>query len=183
MQGIQSSVSVRSGVQVQGESARLGGKYVTFFLGKEEYGLPILHVREIIGLVPITPIPQTPSYIRGIINLRGSVIPIVDLRAKFGMAESEESRENCIIVVRAHGMDTGLAVDRMSEVSSVDDAEIQEPPPVGADVNTDFILGIDKTGGKVKLLLDIEKVISGREIQSFAFDSSISGAAAEADSQ
>ena len=141
-----------------------GGKYVTFFLGAEEYGLPILAVREIIGMVEITPIPQTPTFVRGVVNLRGNVIPIIDLRRKFSMECTEESRENCIIVVRAHGADTGVVVDRMSEVSHVEGSEIQEPPPVGAEVNTDFILGIDKSGGKVRLLLDIERVISSQEL-------------------
>ncbi len=143
-----------------------GGKYVTFFLGAEEYGLPILSVREIIGIVEITPIPQTPSFVRGVVNLRGNVIPIIDLRRKFSMQSSEENRENCIIVVRAHGADTGVVVDRMSEVAHVESVDIQEPPPVGADVNTDFILGIDKSGGKVRLLLDIEKVISSQDLLS-----------------
>jgi purine-binding chemotaxis protein CheW len=141
-----------------------GGKYVTFFLGSEEYGLPILAVREIIGMVEITPIPQTPTFVRGVVNLRGNVIPIIDLRRKFSMESAGESRENCIIVVRAHGADTGVVVDRMSEVAHVEGSEIQEPPPVGAEVNTDFILGIDKSGGKVRLLLDIERVISSHEL-------------------
>lgn len=141
-----------------------GGKYVTFFLGTEEYGLPILAVREIIGMVEITPIPQTPTFVRGVVNLRGNVIPIIDLRRKFSMESGEESRENCIIVVRAHGADTGVVVDRMSEVAHVENSEIQEPPPVGAEVNTDIILGIDKSGGKVRLLLDIERIITSHEL-------------------
>ncbi len=143
---------------------RLGGKYVTFFLGREEYGIPILAVREIIGMVPITPVPQMPPYIRGVINLRGGIIPIVDLRVKFGMESGEQTRENCIIVVRAHGVDTGVVVDRMSEVSHVEDAEIQEPPAVGSGADTSFLLGIDKSQGRVKLLLDIDRVISSHEI-------------------
>lgn len=151
-----------------------GGKYVTFFLGAEEYGLPILSVREIIGMVDITPIPQTPTFVRGVVNLRGNVIPIIDLRRKFSMDHGQESRENCIIVVRAHGADTGLLVDRMSEVAHVESSDIQEPPPVGAEVDTDFILGIDKSAGKVRLLLDIEKVISSRELLN------LQGIAAEA---
>lgn len=143
---------------------RLGGKYVTFFLGREEYGIPILAVREIIGMVPITPVPQMPPYIRGVINLRGGIIPIVDLRVKFGMESVEQTRENCIIVVRAHGVDTGVVVDKMSEVSHVEDSEIQEPPSVGTGADTSFILGIDKSQGRVKLLLDIDRVISSHEL-------------------
>lgn len=141
-----------------------GGKYVTFFLGKEEYGIPILSVREIIGIVQITPIPQTPSFVRGVINLRGNVIPIIDLRRKFGMGGGEESRENCIVVVRAHGSDTGLLVDRMSEVANLEAGDIQDPPPVGGELKTDFILGIDKSEGKVRLLLDIDEIISNQDL-------------------
>lgn len=147
-----------------GAGRKLGGKYVTFFLGREEYGIPILGVREIIGMVPITPVPQMPVYIRGVINLRGGIIPILDLRLKFGMDTREQTRESCIIVVRAHGVDTGVVVDKMSEVSHVEDGEIQEAPSVGTTVDTSFILGIDKSQGRVKLLLDIEKVISSTEL-------------------
>lgn len=143
---------------------RLGGKYVTFYLGREEYGIPIQGVREIIGLVPITPVPQMPDCIRGVINLRGGIIPIVDLRVKFGMEAVEQTRESCIIVVRAHGMDTGMVVDKMSEVSHIEDGEIQDPPSVGTVADTSFILGIDKSHGRVRLLLDIERVISSWEL-------------------
>lgn len=138
----------------------LAGKYVTFFLENEEYGLPILAVREIIGLVPITSVPQTPPYIRGIINLRGQVIPVVDLRLKFGMPPGEETRESCIIVVRVHDLDTGVIVDRMSEVTDVEEENIEEAPQMGAEVDTSFILGIDKSDDRVRLLLDLEKVLA-----------------------
>ncbi|GAB4242970.1 MAG: chemotaxis protein CheW [Acidobacteriota bacterium] len=144
--------------------ADLAGKYVTFFLGKEEYGLPILNVREIIGLVPITPVPQTPKYIRGVINLRGQVIPVMDLRLKFGLPATEETRETCIIVVRVHGMDTGVIVDRMSEVADVEADNIQDPPAMGTEVDTSFILGIDKSEQRVRLLLDLEKVLSSSDL-------------------
>lgn len=151
--------------RVQGTgTAGLAGKYVTFFLGKEEYGLPILAVREIIGLVPITPVPQTPKYIRGVINLRGQVISVMDLRLKFGLAATEETRETCIIVVRVHGMDTGVIVDRMSEVTDVEADNIQEPPAMGTEVDTSFILGIDKSEERVRLLLDLEKVLSSSDL-------------------
>jgi len=144
-------------------NSSLGGKYVTFYLGSEEYGLEILKVREIIGMSSITQVPQTPQFVLGVINLRGSIIPVVDLRLRFRMDAIENTREKCIIVVRAHGIDTGVVVDRMSEVLDIEDDEIEDPPVMGATVKTDCILGIDKSQSRVKLLLDIEKVLS--EIQ------------------
>ena len=150
--------------QINETQLSLGGKYVTFFLGNEEYGLPILSVREIIGMVPVTPVPQTPSYVRGVLNLRGTVIPVVDLRMRFGMGHADCTRENCIIVARAHGTDTGIVVDRMSEVVSIDSEDIQSPPTMGGDQSTDFILGIGRADERVKLLLDIERVVSHRDL-------------------
>ncbi|MEJ2147613.1 MAG: chemotaxis protein CheW [Acidobacteriota bacterium] len=144
----------------------LGGKYVIFFLGAEQYGVPILAVREIIATVPITPIPQSPAHVRGVINLRGKVIPILDLRLKFGMDFIEKDRESCILVVRAQGVEAGVAVDRMSEVKDVPAEEIQPAPRLGEGLDTGFILGIDKSAGKVRLLLDIEKIVSSGELLS-----------------
>ncbi len=150
--------------QVNDVELSLGGKYVTFYLENEEYGLPIMAVREIIGMVPVTPVPQTPSYVRGVINLRGTVIPVIDLRMRFGMNHADSSRENCIIVVRAHGTDTGIVVDRMSEVVNIDSDDIQNPPAMSGDQSTDFILGIGRAEERVKLLLDIEKVVSHSDL-------------------
>lgn len=152
--------------QVSNVELSLGGKYVTFYLENEEYGLPILAVREIIGMVPVTPVPQTPSYVRGVINLRGTVIPVIDLRMRFGMKHADSSRENCIIVVRAHGTDTGIVVDRMSEVVNIDSDDIQNPPAMSGDQSTDFILGIGRAEDRVKLLLDIEKVVSHKDLSA-----------------
>ncbi len=141
-----------------------GGKFLTFFLAGEEYGLEILKVHEIIGMLPITRVPRTPDYIRGVVNLRGKVIPIVDLRAKFSMAREDDDQETCIIVVQVRGVQIGIVVDRVSEVASIADADIEPPPPFGADVPTDFLLGLGKAGGRVKLLLDIERVLSSAEV-------------------
>jgi purine-binding chemotaxis protein CheW len=147
-----------------GSDLSLGGKYVTFCLENEEYGLPILVVREIIGMVAVTPVPQTPPYVRGVINLRGTVIPVIDLRMRFGMKQADSSRENCIIVVRAHGNDTGIVVDRMSEVVNIDSNDIQNPPAMSGDQSTDFILGIGRSADRVKLLLDIDHVVSYNDL-------------------
>ena len=139
------------------------GKYLTFALGQEEYGLEILKVREIIGYIDVTAVPQVPSHVRGVINLRGRVIPIIDLRTKFGMATAALTDETCIIVVEIsqdnRTFHTGIIVDRVQEVLDVRGQDIEEPPQFGAAVNTDFILGMGKVGDSVKILLDIDKVL------------------------
>ncbi len=139
------------------------GKYLTFFLAGEEYGLEILKVSEIIGLQPITRVPRMPEFVRGVINLRGKVIPITDLRSKFNMAH-DGSEDSCIIVVRMLGIQTGIVVDRVSEVVAIAEADIEDAPSFGAGIRTEFLLGIGKTGGRVKLLLDIDKVLASTEI-------------------
>lgn len=139
------------------------GKYLTFFLAGEEYGLEILKVSEIIGMQPITRVPRMPEFVRGVINLRGKVIPITDLRAKFRM-EHDGSEDSCIIVVQMRGIQTGVVVDRVSEVVAIAEADIEDAPSFGAGIHTEFLLGIGKTGGRVKLLLDIDKVLASSEI-------------------
>ncbi|WP_411280666.1 chemotaxis protein CheW [Gemmatimonas sp.] len=139
------------------------GKYLTFFLAAEEYGLEILKVSEIIGMQPITRVPRMPEFVRGVINLRGKVIPITDLRSKFGM-EHDGSEDSCIIVVQMRGIQTGVVVDRVSEVVAIAEADIEDAPSFGAGIRTEFLLGIGKAGGRVKLLLDIDKVLVSSEI-------------------
>jgi len=141
-----------------------GGKFLTFFLAGEEYGLEILKVHEIIGMMPITQVPRTSKFIRGVINLRGKIIPIVILRSKFGMDPVEETEETCIIVVQARGIQMGIIVDKVSEVVDIDAEEIESAPSFGTDDNTEYILGIGKSEGRVKFLLDIDKVLSTREV-------------------
>lgn len=141
------------------------GKYLTFFLAGEEYGLEILKVSEIIGLQPITRVPRMPEFVRGVINLRGKVIPITDLRRKFGMT-AEDSEDSCIIVVQMKGIQTGIVVDRVSEVVAVAEGDIEDAPSFGAGIRTEFLLGIAKAGDRVKLLLDIDKVLATSEIEA-----------------
>jgi len=140
------------------------GKYLTFALAQEEYGLEILKVREIIGYVDVTAVPQTPHYVRGVINLRGQVIPVVDLRAKFGMETADITEETCIIVVEIHHADrtasTGIVVDRVQEVLDIAAGDIEEAPQFGSSVDTSFILGMGKVAGSVKILLDIDRVLA-----------------------
>ncbi len=139
------------------------GKYLTFFLGDEEYGLEILKVSEIIGMQPITRVPRVPAFVRGVINLRGKVIPITDLRAKFDMV-IEEGRDACIIVVQMNGVQTGVVVDRVSEVVAIAAGDVEDAPSFGAGIRTEFLLGIGKAAGRVKLLVDIDKVLEASEL-------------------
>jgi purine-binding chemotaxis protein CheW len=139
------------------------GKYLTFALANEEYGLEILKVREIIGYMDITAVPQTPSHVKGVINLRGQVIPVIDLRAKFGMETAEVTEETCIIVVETtqnqRNFSTGIVVDRVQEVLDIAGENIEEAPHFDSSVNTNFILGMGKIGDSVKILLDIDRVL------------------------
>ncbi len=135
------------------------GKYLTFCLDNEEYGLEILKVREIIGLLPITTVPRTPDYIKGVVNLRGKVIPVIDLRLKFAMTEAERTEETCIIVVNLGQVEVGIIVDRVSEVRDIDGKDIDDPPSFGTNVDSSFILGMGKSEERVSILLDITKVL------------------------
>jgi purine-binding chemotaxis protein CheW len=139
-----------------------GGKFLTFFLAKEEYGIEILKVQEIIGTMAITPVPRTPEHLRGVINLRGKIIPVVDLRLKLGLPAAEG--QNCIIVVRARGLEIGITVDQVSEVANIADKDIEPVPAFGNGVATEDLLGIGKTGGRVRLLLDIDRILSAQEV-------------------
>ena len=147
------------------------GKYLTFALGPEEYGLEILKVREIIGYMEITAVPQTPHEVKGVINLRGQVIPVVDLRAKFGMETAEVTDESCIIVVEIsqgnRSFSTGIVVDHVQEVLDIAGQDIEEAPQFGSSVDTNFILGMGKIGDSVKILLDIDKVLGGDDLSGF----------------
>ncbi len=144
------------------------GKYLTFRLAEEDYGLEILKVREIIGMMDITPVPRTPEYVKGVINLRGKVIPVVGLRMKFGMEEKEYTEETCIIVVDVNGMEIGIVVDRVLEVLDINSGDIEDAPSFGANVDTDYIMGIGKSEEKVTILLDISKVLSNEEIEGIS---------------
>jgi len=153
-------------------TANREGKYLTFSLAGEEYGIGILKVKEIIGLISITPVPQTPSHIKGVINLRGKVIPIVDLRIKFGIEAMDYTERTCIIVVEIasgnHKISMGIVVDSVSEVLNIKAAEIEDTPNFGTRLDTSYILGMAKTAQSVKILLDIDKVMSNKEIEQLA---------------
>lgn len=144
------------------------GKYLTFTLAKEEYGISILKVKEIIGMMPITPVPQTPDFVKGVINLRGKVIPVIDLRLRFGMDEIDYTERTCIIVAEIEGqagtVQIGIVVDAVSEVLNIKGEDIEDTPTFGTKLNTEYILGMAKIEGGVKILLDINCVLSAQEI-------------------
>ncbi|MFH2035221.1 MAG: chemotaxis protein CheW [Candidatus Zixiibacteriota bacterium] len=143
------------------------GKYLTFRLADEEFGIEILKVREIIGMMNVTPVPRAPEYIRGVINLRGKIIPVLDLRNIFRMEASEDTDETCIIVaeIRLNGESIlmGTVVDAVSEVLDIKENEIEDSPAFGSNVDTKFILGIGKVKNEVKILLDIDEVLAVNE--------------------
>lgn len=143
-------------------------KFLTFKLAKEEYGISIMKIREIIGLMPITVLPQTPSYVKGVINLRGKVIPIIDLRAKFGLEEIPHTERTCIVVIESEDesrgqTNVGLIVDAVSEVLNIKAEDIEPPPSVQAHIDKEMILGLAKSEKSVKILLDIDNVVDHRE--------------------
>lgn len=146
------------------------GKYLTFMLEKETYGLGILKVKEIIGMMPITSVPRTPEFVKGVINLRGKVIPVIDLRLKFEMESIPYSERTCIIVVEIDCQSVtvliGIVVDAVSEVLNIRREDIEETPAFGTKLNTDYILGMAKMEGGVKILLNIDKVLSSDEIST-----------------
>ncbi len=148
------------------------GKYLTFTLGQEEYGIGILKVREIIGILEITSVPRTPEHIKGVINLRGKVIPVISLRSKFGIMEEDYTDRTCIIVVEILGsggsIPIGIIVDSVSEVLNISGEDIEPTPNLGSALNTDYILGLAKVKGQVKILLDIDRVLSADEESVFA---------------
>ncbi|MBD3344739.1 MAG: chemotaxis protein CheW [Chitinivibrionales bacterium] len=147
---------------------KLSGKYLTFILGDEEYGLEILKVQEIIQMQKITKVPKAPEFVRGVINLRGKVIPVIELRAKFCMASQEDTDKTCIIVVqiesKGNPVTMGIIIDEVKEVLDIKPDEIEEAPTFGSSIDTDFIMGIGKLGENVKMLLDIQRVLSGNEV-------------------
>jgi len=143
-------------------------KYLTFVMAGEEYGIGILKIKEIIGMMAITTVPQTPEFVKGVINLRGKVIPVMDLRLRFGMEAIDYTERTCIIVVEIEGtagtVQIGIVVDSVSEVLNIKGEDIEETPTFGTKLRTDYILGMAKMEGGVKILLDIDQVLSDQEI-------------------
>lgn len=153
--------------EMKTKANELAGKYLTLILAEEEYGLEILKVQEIIGMMPITRVPRTPAFVRGVINLRGKVIPVIDLRLKFGIEPKEDTDVTCVIIVQVSSGDTaitlGVLVDQVSEVIDIAEKQIDETPAMGSNVDTEFIMGMGKVGEKVVMLLDLDKAFSKDE--------------------
>mgnify|MGYP001578499265 CR=1 FL=1 len=141
-----------------------GGQYVTFLLGEEEYGLEILAVQEIIGFTHITHVPHLPDFIKGVINLRGTVVPVIDLRLKFGLGQVDYNNHTCVVVVKMEDRVMGMVVDVVSEVVSFPDGSIEPAPPFGSNIKADFIKAMGKAGDRLVIILDIDKVLSSDEM-------------------
>ena len=153
------------------DTRQLAGKYLTFALHKESYGIDVLKVREIIRLTTITAVPQMPAYVRGVINLRGKIIPVMDLRLRFGFPDAPSTDQACIIVVQVKLPDgkatpMGLVVDGVEEVTKLAASDIEETPDFGGQISTDFIVGMAKIKGAVKTLLNIDRVLTSDAIQT-----------------
>ncbi len=147
------------------DTAALAGKYLTFTLQKETYGLPVLKLREIIQWTRITAMPQMPAHVCGVVNLRGKIIPVMDLGRRFGLAPSATTTQTCIIVVKVTWSDgnasqLGLVVDTVEEVVNIAATQLEPVPEFGTEISTQFILGVAKLNGGVKVLLNLERVLS-----------------------
>jgi purine-binding chemotaxis protein CheW len=146
------------------------GKYLVFALGREEFGIKVLNVREIMGIQDITAVPHTPPHLKGVINLRGKVIPVVDLRAKFGLPSVEHTQRTCIVVVQvSHGTSSvlmGIIVDGVAEVLNLMPGDIEDTPDFGTGVTTTYLLGMAKVKDRVKILLNIDEVMAAQELQA-----------------
>ena len=147
------------------------GKYLIFQLGGEEFGVGVLKIREIMKFQEITAVPQTPSYVKGVLNLRGKVIPVIDLRMRFGLPDCEQTEQTCIVVIRAQypegEMPIGVVVDGVVEVLSLSAAEIEDTPDFGDGTAIPYLLGMAKVKGKVKILLDIDQIVGSQDLQQY----------------
>lgn len=164
--------TITSAPDVAAATDSRAGKYLVFDLGREEYGIQVLRVREIMGIQDITAVPHTPAYLKGVINLRGKVIPVIDLRLKFGLPAAEYTQRTCIIVVQVQGGATpaliGVVVDAVAEVLSLAASDIEDTPDFGRGIATPYLLGLAKVKGKVKILLDIGQALSHDELSGIA---------------
>jgi purine-binding chemotaxis protein CheW len=159
-------------------SRDVAGKYLTFQLGGESYGTAVLKIREIIRLQPATPVPQMPGYVKGVINLRGKIIPIIDLRIRFGLPDIKDTDRTCIVVVQVTlpsraSIHMGMIVDGVEEVVNIAASDIEEPPDFGSRLKTEYILGMAKVKGTVKTLLDIDRVVAADTLQEVAGEAGV----------
>lgn len=143
-------------------------KFLTFQVGNEEFGIEIRHVTEIIGLQKITDVPDMPNFIRGVINLRGKVIPVMDVRSRFKLESREYDDRTCIVVVNINDNAVGLVVDRVSEVADIPESQVEPPAQIGQDTASRYIQGMGKIGEEVKILLDVDRLLYEDELKSIS---------------
>ena len=141
-------------------------RYLTFFLGEEQYGIAIDRIKEIIALMKVTYVPKTPEYMKGVINLRGSIIPVVDTRTRFGMEPQEETMHTAIIIVEVDKVNVGFIVDRVEEVASIDSSNLGAAPKFGSNVDTDFICSMAQIEENVVMILDVLKLFEADELMN-----------------
>jgi len=141
-------------------------RYLTFFLGEEQYGIAIDRIKEIIAIMKVTNVPKTPEYMRGVINLRGSIIPVVDTRLRFGMESQAEDMHTAIVIVEVDKVNVGFIVDRVEEVASIDSSNLSEPPKFGNNIDTDFICSMAQMDENVVMILDVLKLFEADELIS-----------------
>jgi purine-binding chemotaxis protein CheW len=139
-------------------------RYLSFFVENEQYGIEISHINEIIAMMKITSVPRTPDFVEGVINLRGSIIPIVDIRSKFGLARKEHDMNTAIIINEVSGVNIGFVVDRVEDVLTFDEKDLGEPPKFGSHIDTSFIQSVAEVGSDVILILDMEKIFEDDEL-------------------
>lgn len=139
-------------------------RYLTFFLGEEEYGIAIDQIKEIIAMMNVTSVPKTPPYMKGVINLRGSIIPVIDTRLRFGMKERETDMNTAIVIIEISDISIGFIVDRVEEVASIDESHLSEPPNFGEHIDIDFISSMAQNGENVVMILDVLKLFEADEL-------------------
>ncbi|MGM0608095.1 MAG: chemotaxis protein CheW [Candidatus Muiribacteriota bacterium] len=156
--------------EINQEYEELAGKYLTFGLGEETYGIEILKVQEIIGMQKITHFPKAPDFVRGVINLRGKVIPVIELRLKFEFSRMEDTEKTCIIVIQLENGEEnireGILVDEVSEVIDIQASQVELSPSFGTEIDMDFIKGVGKVEDRVIILLDVSKIVTGKKFDS-----------------
>ncbi len=158
----------RSNPGAETEEDTLHGKYLTFTIGKEIYGLEVRHVTEIIGIQPITEVPEVPAFVRGIINLRGRIVPVVDIRLKFGKEPVPYDDRTCIVIVEMESLVIGMIVDNVADVLTIPDENIVTPPDTKVGFNSHFIKGIGKVASEIILILDCGKIVSSDDLENIS---------------
>lgn len=150
--------------QVNNLFQKSDGKILTFMLGGREYGIPIIEAREVVGIMETEPIPQTPDFMTGVINLRGLIIPVIDLRIKLGMPTQNVDNENCTLITNIKGRVTGFVIDSLIGVNNIEPSQLESNVDMGANIHTEFITGLVKQGNRVIIILEMEQLLKNDEL-------------------